>query len=248
MTIVVTTYCARALKGAHRIVLCIAASTFLSACVSGTSVRVAETNVLVRNLPKPEKALAVDLQKVHVGQDYYGRVNYAAELAKEYMKMADNAGSAEDFAAIGIISAAGVAAGGLMYGSHLDLIKGAGLAAGTITATRGYFKPGEAAPFLLDAADGMLCIASVARSPQFTPVEAGAPIVDDAISRIRLDLRKKLLRRAPDYQGIINAIKAMTTDNAEKNIAQTLVSSTDVLSDKLNLCVLKAIGGSATAT
>lgn len=135
-----------------------------------------------------------------------------------------------------------------MYGSHLDLIKGAGLAAGTITATRGYFKPGEAAPFLLDAADGMLCIASVGRSPQFKPVEAGAPIVDDAISRIRLDLRKKLLRRAPDYQDVIDAIKSTTTDDAQKNNTQTFVSSKDILRDKLNLCVLKAVGGGANYT
>ncbi|WP_292648508.1 hypothetical protein, partial [Mesorhizobium sp.] len=115
----------------------------LSGCVGAQNVQSAEVKVYGSPSIDP--------------RSYAGNVEYAKRLADEYMRLSDQASSAQDAAALGLIASAGVAAGGLLYGGSTDLIKGAGLAAGSLGATTTYFKPGEASSDLLDAAEQLLC-------------------------------------------------------------------------------------------
>ncbi len=219
--------------------LCILSSLALTGCASALAVQSAEVKLVSENKTAAER------QKFRkLGDDFHGRVNYARALADEYIKYADSAATAENLAAAGILAAAATAAGGMLYGAHVDLLKGAGLAAGTITATRGYAEPVRAASDLLNAAEGLVCIANAGRvtSKAVQKDWRAAGVLDDGIRAIRLGLRKKLLRDSPDYNDILTKIK---DTYREKNVAlmnSDASESLEVLEVKVNVCVLKASG------
>jgi hypothetical protein len=139
-------------------------------------------------------------------------MQYASELANKYSDLSDKASSAEDAAALALIASAGVAAGGLLYDASIDLIKGAGLAAGAITATSAYFKPQETGTFLLDAAEQLLCIVKAGRDLPIDPNDGEAMnIVDDGILTVRINLRKNLRRTLPDYRQLVKDLQGLAT-------------------------------------
>jgi hypothetical protein len=218
-------------------------SVSLSGCFGAGDVGQAEVSLHLRNSDDPIRNAACiersNCTPIDVGPTYTGRVNYAAALAGEYMRLADRASQTEDLAALGIISAAGVGAGALLYDAPLNLLKGAGLAAGMTAAGRNYAKPGESAQHLLNAAEGMLCIASAAGLAPATVRTTGAELVDLAINRVRLDLRRKLQRQAPSYRDIVDAVK--TVDANKSTNLKGLVETTPGLSSALDTCVSKTV-------
>jgi len=135
------------------------------------------------------------------------------------MALADQASSAQDVAALGLIASAGVAAGGLVYGSSIDLIKGAGLAAGTLTATTSYFKPGEASTALLAAAGQLICLTKVADLQLVGEIEA-TPILRNAIQTIRLNLRRSLAHTLPDYSQLVQALQTAATPRGARLVQE----------------------------
>jgi hypothetical protein len=146
------------------------------------------------------------MQKVETLQD---TIRYTSALVESYMTLSDQASAAQDVAALSVIATAGVAAGGLLYNAHLDLIKGAGLAAGTLTATTSYFKPGETSAALLDAAEQLICVRRAAEPFQstFNHSAEAIEIVSTAIQNVRLNLRKKLSRSLPDYKSLVASLR-----------------------------------------
>ncbi len=221
----------------------VACSVALSGCVGAGDVGQSELNIRIRNSdPSIQKAACrntFSCPTIDVGPSFAGRANYAAALAGEYMRLADDASRTEDLAALGIISSAGVAAGALLYDANVNLLKGAGLSAAMIAAGRNYAKPSESAQHLLNAAEGMLCVASAARSTDPAVQATAAGLVDDAINRIRLDLRKRLARQAPSYRDIVDAAKAY---DADKHSGKPMMFSTpESLATTLDACVSKVV-------
>lgn len=172
---------------------------FLQSCVTATGVQREE----------------IRLYSKHDVLTYDGSLAYTHDLAEAYIQMADRASSAQDAAALGIIAAAGVAAGGILYDAQLDLVKGAGLTAGFITGTTSYFRPGEASESLLDAAEQLLCINKAGSQfpPRYRSDAEAMEILRSGLTTVRLNLRKRLKRILPDYKGLISELKtALATD------------------------------------
>ncbi|MBB6486856.1 hypothetical protein [Rhizobium lusitanum] len=158
----------------------------------------------------------------------------AGALADQYITLSDQASSAQDIAALGIIASAGVAAGGMLYDANLNLIKGAGLAAGTLTASSTYFKPGETSSALLDAAEQMICLRKAGEPylAKFGNDPQAGEILKGGILTVRLNLRKRLNRTLPDYRNLVENLKA--------SLQQAPAGGVHGLSDEENLSLLRA--------
>ena len=197
-------------------VFCIA----LCGCVSGARVHSVEVKMLGE-------------------QTYKGRLDYAGSLAEQYIALADEATGLEDVAAFGTITAAAVGAGGLLYGAHVDVLKGAGLAAGTIGATRAYTSPAEDATHLYEAAEALLCIKSV--GAHSTPSDGSISVLNEGINKVRINLRKKLVQRAPNYRDILDQIKNTYAQRFGPGGEVRVLSIEDELREKINNCIINSI-------
>lgn len=166
----------------------------IAGCVGAATVQTAEVQHINRKTTG-----------IHTLQE---NVQLAGALANEYIRLSGEASGAQDVAALGIIAAAGVAAGGLLYDAHLDLIKGAGLAAGTLTATSTYFRPGETSTALLDAAEQMICIRKAGEPflERYSSSQEAGEILAGGILTARLNLRKRLNRTMPDYRSLVDSL------------------------------------------
>lgn len=227
-------------RGSVRLGTMLTPILFAAGCVTSTDVRVQETAILKRyeeNSPSLKCATTASTDA------YNNRVCFAADLARAYISLADKASQSEELAAYGTIAAAGTAAGALAYGSNLNLVKGAGLAAGSIAVSNNYTRPGETAGYLLDAADGLLCIAKVGRTEGARSVPDAAEMIDTATDTIRIDLRKKLTRQAPDYRTIVTLIQSTTTPSAQKAILAGALKDPSEFKANLDACILKAMKG-----
>ncbi|MEE3623006.1 hypothetical protein UCD39_03260 [Nitrospirillum sp. BR 11752] len=89
-----------------------------------------------------------------------------SELARKYAfvyaSRADDAAVSVSIIDYGVIGAAGVAAGGALFKSHSDLLKGAGLAGGMLAAFDTQLDPKDNAALNADAAAAMVCVAELA--------------------------------------------------------------------------------------
>lgn len=176
------------------------------------------------------------------GFQFSGRRNYAFALAHVYTRLSDQASSSEDIAAAGIIGSAGVGAGSMLYDANLNLLKSAGLAAGLITAGRNYTKPFESAEHLLNAAEAMLCISNVADMVSVElQTDANARLLDSAIDSVRLDLRRKLQRQAPDFTKLRDAFKSLEDLPTDGRMKLQFTQSKENLSADLDICISKAV-------
>jgi hypothetical protein len=180
----------------------------IGGCVSASNVHKAEIKILST---QPTRTLS-------------DNIHYSDALAEQYMALSDQASGAQDAAALGLISAAGVAAGGMLYDANLNLVKGAGLAAGTLTATSTYFKPGETSVALLDASEQLICIRKAAEpfKQSYENDDDAVGIVSGGILTVRLNLRKKLNRTLPDYRSLVDSLKAALANQptGQHNIAE----------------------------
>lgn len=153
-----------------------------------------------------------------------GNINIAGQLAESYLKSADSAAHHQDVAATGVIGAAATAAGGLLYGGNLSLIRGAGLAAGTIGALDGYYDQGEVSRALINAANQMACIASVGSQASTKNKSAvpdddadAADVLRLAILKVRVNLRSAMARQMPEFSSVIEEIK---NSSVERQVRQ----------------------------
>jgi hypothetical protein len=179
-------------------------------------------------------AASVGKSEITVYQDSITSINtiggntaYAQKLADEYLKQATTASETQDAIAFGTIGAAATGAGGLLYNSGFDLIKGAGLAAGTTAAVGNYLKPDETILALLDAAEQLVCIAKSGEmaESQFgqkaeeagidTHVVEAVDILGVGIRQARIHLRKKLVRQRPDYTSLLNQLSNTASASAK---------------------------------
>ncbi|WP_141150963.1 hypothetical protein [Martelella alba] len=142
--------------------------------------------------------------------EYLARAEYANQLSYQYRRAARRASQGQDFGAVSIIASAGTAAGGLLFGSSLNLVKGAGLAAGLADANLGYFQPKQAQLSLLLAASKANCIATAAQ-PEPLDMVAGRQVLNDAISAVEISLAEALVRDTPSFETLVAALRAAGT-------------------------------------
>jgi hypothetical protein len=204
-----------------KLVSTIAVSVALGGCVTGLDIRSQEkiARQEVRNPTAFEP------------KTYRELISYADKLSDGYIYLSDKIMTEQDVVGTLIIASAGVAAGGLLYDASIDLVKGAGLAAGTLTAATTYFNPSEASSHLLDAAKQLACVSSAAASATETDENAG--LVKEAIVTIRINLRKKLSRKLPDYGELVQKLKVSLLKDA---ISKS--RGTSNLEVAINACVL----------
>lgn len=212
-------------KGLYKICVIIGMTFAIFGCVSASSIGKAE---LLRSFSYNEYR-------------YSDNIYYAKALAKEYIIYSDRASRSHDLIAILTIGSAATAAGGILYGAHMDVIKGAGLAAGSINASASYFKPRKTSIWLINAAEQLLCIANKGREVQHIlkyDTEA-AGILNEGILKVRLKLRKALIRDTPDYSDILKKLTEDKTKGAEfreeKNNNRFAI---DGLREKIEACTL----------
>ncbi len=206
----------------------LALTVLLSGCVGAPSVYKAE----------------LDAGAAKTEPTFQANMRSAETLAANYIQLSDQAAVAQDAAALGIIAAAGVAAGTLLFDGGSGFIKGAGLAAGGLTATSGYFKPGETSLALLSAAEQLQCVHSAGqllvrdtrlREPGPNAVE----IISSSILTVRLNLRKKLSRQLPDYASLVAALQATYAPSGTVVTASGV--STDVAVEAFRTAALKCL-------
>ncbi|WP_206615928.1 hypothetical protein [Rhizobium sp. WSM1325] len=206
-----------------RMTVVLSIPAFLSSCVGATNVQRSEVEIYSK---QSTETLA-------------DTIHYADLLANKYIALSDQASGAQDMAAVGLIASAGVAAGGLLYDADLNLIKGAGLAGGTIAAGSTYFRPGETSAALLDAAEQLVCIRKAGEPflVSYRTSTAAGEIVNGGILNVRVNLRKKLSRTLPDYRSLVESLKASIVNQpAGKGFAP--VRTLDDLRIEVATCVL----------
>lgn len=172
---------------------------------------------------------------------YENGISYARTLADYYIQQAGYVSQGKDAVALGLIATAGVATGGLLYDANVNLIKGAGLAAGSLTVLNNYANSEEAETGLLAASEALICIADVAESAtklNSDPVAQGA--LYDAILRVRMNVRKKISRKVIDYGTLLDDykvagkdVRSFSGDNDKR--ADELAA----LKDRLKTCQLR---------
>jgi len=173
---------------------------------------------------------------------YAGALKYSTVLADKYLDLSSNARTFQDLVAVGLIGAAGVASGGALYGSSLDLIKGAGLAAGATSALSSYVRPAKHSNDLLLAAEQLTCVWKAGNAYTGSRNNAEAvEILKSGIRTIRINLRKKLNRDIPNYAQLVENLKqsSQIANKLINNKNFTIKSNfTEILSEEINKCVL----------
>lgn len=141
--------------------------------------------------------------------------NYAGKLSIAFTQMSDASAAAQRATALGIIGAAVTASGAIAYDGNLDLLKGAGLAGGTLAALTAYFNPAKNAKSLLTAAEKLHCIeyAGATADESLETDSAAILLMKSNIRRVTLSLRLELERDPPSYEQIVRDITAAQNIN-----------------------------------
>lgn len=241
----------------HNILAVIAiAVTGMSSCVSGPQLYRGEKGVWDRSQPLEKTKHQVELIKdgkplIENGQPvkltyytdpnpYNTKIRYARSLAEYYMEQAGFASGAKDAVALGLIAAAGVATGGLLYDANVNLIKGAGLAAGSLTVLNNYGRPQEAEATLLTASEALICIADAADgAPELSADPAALGALNDATFRVRLNVRNRLSRKIIDYNTLMNTFKeaARATEVGFDKDRRRVSITVEELKDRFSKCI-----------
>ncbi|MEP2706518.1 MAG: hypothetical protein ABJQ71_05950 [Roseibium sp.] len=171
---------------------------------------------------------------------------YAENLATLYLEESDKLSYTQEAIALGIIGAGATAAGGLLFSTSTNVIKAAGLAAGTAGALGTYIKPKENSAALLNSADRMMCIANsgrIAASELSKSTDRESrQLMDTGIRRGRILLRKELTRNAPNYSDVLAQIRGLETNNVDlrRAISANLFAGDSIVTrDKLARARLK---------
>lgn len=184
----------------------------------------------------------ISIYKKNDTSTYAGTLKYSTELADKYLDLSSNARTFQDLVAVGLIGAAGVASGGALYGSSLDLIKGAGLAAGATSALSSYIRPAKHSNDLLLAAEQLTCVWKAGNA--FTGSRADGEAIEilkSGIRTIRINLRKKLNREIPNYAQLVENLK-QSSQTANKLIGnknfEIKSNFKENLTEEINKCAL----------
>ncbi|MGO6784011.1 hypothetical protein [Rhizobium ruizarguesonis] len=167
-------------------------------------------------------------------------IHYADLLAGQYIALSDRASGVQDVTAVGLIASAGVAAGAMLYDANLNLVKGAGLAAGTIAAGSAYFRPGETSAALLDAAEQLICIRKAGEPylEAYRTSEDAGEIVNGGILNVRVNLRKKLSRTLPDYRSLVESLKDSIVNQPAAKAGVVQIPTLGMLRTDVATCLL----------
>ncbi|MGO7301403.1 hypothetical protein ACC718_32875 [Rhizobium ruizarguesonis] len=167
-------------------------------------------------------------------------IHYADLLAGQYIALSDWASGVQDVTAVGLIASAGVAAGAMLYDANLNLVKGAGLAAGTIAAGSAYFRPGETSAALLDAAEQLICIRKAGELylEAYRTSEDAGEIVNGGILNVRVNLRKKLSRTLPDYRSLVESLKDSIVNQPAVKAGVVQIPTLGMLRTDVATCLL----------
>ncbi len=181
-------------------------STTLSGCFG-----VAELSEVERDAFKKDPENIV-VPPFYNSANFGDSIKYAYALSEGYFNMSARAARGQDIAALGLIGAAALGAGGVLFGSHSDLWTGAGLGASIIGAGSTYLEPAEASKRLNEASAQLICVIEKAQKVQISDAENAYKflasegydserlgILAVTIAKIRSNLRKHLERTTPDY-------------------------------------------------
>lgn len=179
---------------------------------------------------KEEKALQsasnIVIPKLLDTKDFYQMQKYMYGLSEVYVSVADDLAVQQDLTALGLIGSAALAAGSFLYGGSSDIVRGAGLGAGTLVAADQYLTPKAASEQLLSSADQLICIVGASqRTEEHTALyrkhedlnDQRMSILRQSVYRIRLNLRKELVRDLPDYKTIARELVKDTNNLQELN-------------------------------
>lgn len=196
----------------------------LSGCVSNLDIRKKEVDALREVQTKP-------IPRFYDITEFDESLKYSHRLSEAYILIADRAALGQDVLAAGILAAAGTAAGALLFDASLDLVRGAGLAAGAILQTEDYLEPDETITHLLDTSEKLICIVIAGRATRSGMLEIhyGNDTVDpggvfdqertslviDGIAQARLQLRRLVRRELPSYGTITRDLLASARQDVE---------------------------------
>ncbi|TNB47112.1 flagellar brake protein [Martelella lutilitoris] len=174
--------------------------------------------------------------------EYMAVIKQANLLATEYRRGAAAAARGQDVGAVGIILSAGTAAGGLLFGSSLNLVKGAGLGAGLMNSNMSYFKPRRAQISLLSAADQANCVADAGSPKPLNDADlaAGRLKIEAALGKIQNALMLSLVKDTPDYDALVDALYKIGTAGASRQAitaAEKTGNSLNALSARIDACL-----------
>ncbi|MGO7837223.1 hypothetical protein [Rhizobium johnstonii] len=212
-------------KTSSKMIVLLSIAVLISSCVGAATVQRSE----------------VEIYSGQSTETLADTIRYADLLAGKYIALSDQASGVQDVTALGLIATAGVAAGGLLYDANLNLVKGAGLGAGTIVAGSSYFRPGETSAALLDGAEQLICIRKAGEPflVAYRASEDAGEIVNGGILNVRVNLRKKLSRTLPDYRSLVESLRAsILSQPAGRGAGFAQVQSLDVLRTDVATCLL----------
>lgn len=152
-----------------------------------------------------------------------GSMQYISDLSSNYIKYSDYNSITGDVITLGLIGAAGTAAGGLLFETSTNVLKAAGLAAGALGSMNSYFKPAQASEALLRGAEQLICIERAGgrmqikfktvtiteeKSDDFKDLEtAAANTLLVGVDSVRVGLRRALRRTTPTYADLLRAFR-----------------------------------------
>lgn len=154
-------------------------------------------------------------------------IDYARRLGDYYLQLAGEATAGQDALALGVISAAATASGGLLFGSSVDFVKGATLGGATTSQVGAYLQPGEASQFLVNAAEQLACISGSALVAERTLGDdpdferRAIDVAENAIRNVRINLRKSLARQTPNYASVVEQLSQATMQLEAKGGAES---------------------------
>ena len=147
--------------------------------------------------------------------------NYAGRLSDSFSAMSDASSNAERAAALAIIGAAVTASGAIVFDGSSNLLKGAGLAAGTIAALTTYLRPRENAAVLLNAAQKLHCIeyAGARADALLNDVPEAIELMKSSVRKATLTLRSQLQSNARSYEEIVRDLVATQNVNLAPEVS-----------------------------
>lgn len=216
-------------------------SVLLLGCASGARIADLERQIYM------ETAQTISDETVYL-DTVTGNSTYALNLAQQYIVLANEASTGQDVFALGLISAATVGAGAVVFNGHLDILRGVGLAAGTATATSDYLRPAETSAALLVAAERLICIAEVARAATIRYQQDNpnsdidiVEIVQSGIRTVRINLRQSLTRSVPTYSTLFNQVTSSARIVAQSGGDEEIVAKLNQINQKIIECATLTI-------
>ncbi|WP_152912591.1 hypothetical protein [Candidatus Rhodobacter oscarellae] len=209
-----------------------------------------QTNITRAELEGAKKASLGSLP-IDVTRSYSDVLKFGTSLSNIYINEASSAASDQDagfFALLGIATLGSVRA--INGASAVELGKIAVAGASSNQAIQ-YTRSATAVQALITAATQTNCLVSTgaAYEVEFTPVSTHGTNAKQtlltAYDTVRINLRRSLLRQAPDYATLLENLRQASADNASNGLLGLSASSVDLnkrlaaLREQVAKCLLK---------